>query len=34
MKRTVLITGASKGIGCALAELFAKEGHNLILVFI
>lgn len=30
--QTVLITGASGGIGKALAELFAKDGANLILV--
>lgn len=30
--RTVLITGASKGIGLACAELFAEEGCNLHLV--
>lgn len=31
-KDTVVITGASSGIGEALAELFAKGGHNLVLV--
>jgi short-subunit dehydrogenase len=31
-KRTALITGASGGIGYELAELFAKDGHNLVLV--
>jgi 3-oxoacyl-[acyl-carrier protein] reductase len=29
--KTALITGASKGIGLAVAELFAKEGADLIL---
>lgn len=29
--KTILITGASKGIGLAIARLFAKEGANLIL---
>jgi len=29
---TVLITGASGGIGCELAKLFARDRHNLILV--
>lgn len=32
MKKTALITGASKGIGKALAEIHAKNGGNLILV--
>lgn len=32
MKETVLITGASKGIGKALAHLFAENGFNLVLV--
>jgi len=32
MKDTVLITGASSGIGAELARIFAKKGHDLILV--
>ena len=31
-KDTVLITGASTGIGAVYAERFAKRGHNLVLV--
>lgn len=31
MKKTVLITGASKGIGAATAILFAQEGYNVII---
>ncbi|QCR23719.1 SDR family oxidoreductase [Pontibacter sp. SGAir0037] len=31
-KSTVLITGASGGIGMELAEVFARNGHNLVLV--
>lgn len=31
MNPTVLITGASRGIGHAAAELFAKEGYELYL---
>jgi uncharacterized protein len=30
--KTVLITGASEGIGRCFAEVFAKQGHDLILV--
>lgn len=31
MKRTVLITGASEGIGKELAKIFAREGYSLVL---
>ena len=31
-RMTALITGASSGIGCELAKIFARNGHNLILV--
>ncbi len=32
MKKTALITGASRGIGKALAETFAKQGYSLLLI--
>ena len=32
MAQTALITGASSGIGLELARIFAREGHNVILV--
>ncbi len=31
MKKTAVITGASRGIGAACAEEFAKLGHNLVI---
>ncbi|SHH38947.1 elongation factor P 5-aminopentanone reductase [Sporanaerobacter acetigenes] len=33
MKKTVLITGSSRGIGRATAKKFAKEGYNVIVNF-
>jgi hypothetical protein len=32
MDNRVLITGASQGIGCELAKLFAADGHHLVLL--
>src|SRR6202140_446722 len=32
MNKTALITGASGGIGYELAQLFARDHHNLVLV--
>ena len=31
MPKTVLITGASRGIGAKIAELFAEKGYNIAL---
>lgn len=31
MKKTVLVTGASRGIGRSIATAFAKEGYNLVI---
>ena len=31
MAKTVIITGASRGIGAACAELFAKEKYNVVI---
>ena len=30
MKKTVIVTGASKGIGAATAILFAQKGYNVV----
>lgn len=34
MKKTVLITGASRGIGSACAELFAENNYNIIINYL
>ena len=31
MPKTVLVTGASRGIGAACAEIFAENGYNVII---
>ena len=31
MNKTVLITGASRGLGAAIARVFAKNNYNIIL---
>ena len=31
MKKTVIVTGASKGIGAATAILFAQKGYNVVI---
>ena len=33
-KKTVLITGASRGIGKATAELFAEKGWNVLINYL
>ncbi len=33
MKKTVIITGASKGIGAAMAILFARKGYNVVISY-
>jgi len=32
MSKTIIVTGASKGIGLATAQSLLKEGHNVFLV--
>lgn len=32
MKKNILITGASSGIGFAIAENFAQDGNNIFIV--
>lgn len=34
MKKTVLITGASRGIGASMAMEFAKEGYNVVINYL
>ena len=31
MKRTVIVTGSSKGIGAAAAIMFAQKGFNVVI---
>ena len=33
-KRTVIVTGGSRGIGAAISTRFAKEGYNVVINYV